>query len=190
MDATIQCIETEGIQGVTTRGIAEIAGVNSAAINYYFRSKDLLVEEAMKKTVGNAFEDWDEALSRGPEEFFAGLRDFLSEVLAGAERYPNLTKAHLFAPFLEGDVDSLFARRLREFLVTFRDKVRGSAGDTDDLQAALRVMSFVSAVFFPAIMPGIFRDMLGADVHDPDIRASYIDFLMRSLFGDTGAAIQ
>ncbi len=34
IEAAIECIEQYGIQGATNRRIAEIAGVNSAAINY------------------------------------------------------------------------------------------------------------------------------------------------------------
>ena len=36
--ATIECLEKYGFQGTTIRKIAEAAGSNSAAVNYYFRS--------------------------------------------------------------------------------------------------------------------------------------------------------
>lgn len=39
IEAAIECIEQFGLKGATNRRIAEKAGVNLAAINYYFRSK-------------------------------------------------------------------------------------------------------------------------------------------------------
>ncbi|MDP4095119.1 MAG: TetR family transcriptional regulator, partial [Bacillota bacterium] len=44
--ATIELIEKKGINSITTRGIASTANVNSAAINYYFGSKEKLLDEA------------------------------------------------------------------------------------------------------------------------------------------------
>jgi len=43
---TITCIEAEGLERTTIRRIADIAGVNSAAINYYFRSRERLIRTA------------------------------------------------------------------------------------------------------------------------------------------------
>src|SRR5574341_1009582 len=45
LGAVLTAIEKHGIDSLTTRKIAEEAGTNIASINYYFRSKDLLVEE-------------------------------------------------------------------------------------------------------------------------------------------------
>jgi len=49
IQATIICIEKDGIQSLTTRSVAKEAGVNNAAINYYFGSKDKLLEETLKQ---------------------------------------------------------------------------------------------------------------------------------------------
>ena len=46
---TINIIGQEGIQNLTTRSIAKAAAVNIAAINYYFGSKDKLVELALEE---------------------------------------------------------------------------------------------------------------------------------------------
>jgi AcrR family transcriptional regulator len=43
IEAAIACVEKYGIIGTTNRCIAEIAGVNSPAIIYYFRSKEVLI---------------------------------------------------------------------------------------------------------------------------------------------------
>ena len=45
--ATIDCINENGIEHLTTRMIAEKAGANIASINYYFRTKEQLVNQAL-----------------------------------------------------------------------------------------------------------------------------------------------
>jgi AcrR family transcriptional regulator len=46
--AAVACIRRDGIEGVTTRAIAREAGMNIAAVNYYFASKDALVAIALE----------------------------------------------------------------------------------------------------------------------------------------------
>ena len=49
--------ENQDIGKLTNRQIAEKAGVNSALINYYFKSKDNLLIEAVNICMGNLFEN-------------------------------------------------------------------------------------------------------------------------------------
>jgi len=51
----IGCIEKEGIQGVTIRKIADMSGVNVAAINYHFGSKEQLLNIVMNATLDESF---------------------------------------------------------------------------------------------------------------------------------------
>jgi DNA-binding transcriptional regulator YbjK len=46
--AALECIEELGLKEATVRAIAAKANMNPAAVNYYFRSKDRLVEEALQ----------------------------------------------------------------------------------------------------------------------------------------------
>ncbi len=57
LEAVVTCIEKYGIDKVTTRKIAVEAGTNIASINYYFRSKDELIEETLSMTIHHMMED-------------------------------------------------------------------------------------------------------------------------------------
>ena len=48
LKATLKILESEGIQKLTVRKIAAEAGVNVAAVNYHFGSKDQVVFEALQ----------------------------------------------------------------------------------------------------------------------------------------------
>ncbi|MGK3990797.1 helix-turn-helix domain-containing protein [Sorangium sp. So ce136] len=54
-------IEREGIEALTVRAIAEEARMNVAAINDYFRSKDRLLEQVLRRTIEFGLD-----ASRGP----------------------------------------------------------------------------------------------------------------------------
>ena len=53
--AAIRCVERHGLDAATTRRITEDAGANVAAINYYFGSKDRLIEVALAHTLYEGF---------------------------------------------------------------------------------------------------------------------------------------
>src|SRR5512138_1248063 len=98
---TIECIEKYGISGATNRRIAGAAGVNIAAINYYFRSKEALIQRVMEITLKNAFD-----LSDLPPMPGASARERCEEIflkfLEGGLQYPNLTRAHFRSLLVEG----------------------------------------------------------------------------------------
>lgn len=51
VDATLVILESEGLEGVTHRRVADAAGVPLAATTYYFSSKDDLMQAAMERLV-------------------------------------------------------------------------------------------------------------------------------------------
>ena len=91
IEATIECIEREGIQAVTIRKIAKLAGVNSAAINYYFRSKEKLVEEVKRSTVEHVFEDWREIINDESRTVRERLFLLFTDYMEGAIMYPGIS---------------------------------------------------------------------------------------------------
>ena len=83
--AAIECIEKYGISGATNRQIALIAGVNNAAINYYFRSKDELGLAVLVENLEPAARHWLQGLLHEDGEPWADLQqlpDRLSTALA------------------------------------------------------------------------------------------------------------
>jgi DNA-binding transcriptional regulator YbjK len=49
LDATIRLIGSRGIDAITHRAVAAEAGVSAASTTYYFRSKDELIDEALRR---------------------------------------------------------------------------------------------------------------------------------------------
>src|SRR5688500_7063444 len=106
--ATIERIEAGGIKELTVRDIAAAAGVNVAAINYYFGSKEALLAAALEASSAHARSDTEEYLARLEGDPEGALCELLLYYMEGALRYPRIYKAHLFRPFTEDDYTGPF----------------------------------------------------------------------------------
>jgi len=182
VEAAITCIEREGLRHVTIRGIAREAGVNSAAISYYFRSKEKLVETALRTTLANAFGDWERLLEDDSGDLREVLRSVLGELCEGTRRFPGLVRAHLYDTFIGGASHTPFTRRFNDFLIAFARKLKGSAPRVTDREIGIAIAQVTSAVLLPGIFPGLFRANIGVDLGDARSRAAYVDRLIDRFF--------
>ena len=160
-------IEKFGISGATNREIAQSAGVNLAAINYYFRSKDVLIQRCLEITLDNAFDlsDIDPMPGARAQERCIAI---LMHLVEGGFRYPGLTRAHFHSLLAEGKPDPLLEEHMNLFIEHLAQDLesRGSGLAPDELRLAL--IQLVSAVFFAILAPGLFDKRFGGNLHDPD----------------------
>ena len=182
MEAAITCIEREGLHHVTIRGIAHEAGVNSAAISYYFRSKEKLVEKALRTTLSNAFGDWEELLADESADLRDVLKAVLGELSEGTRRFPGLVKAHLYDTFVGGVSHTPFMRRFNDFLLALGRKMKRSAPGVTNREIGIALAQITSAVLLPGIFPGLYRANIGVDLGDARSRAAYVDRLIDRYF--------
>lgn len=178
IEATIEVIEKRGIASLTVRSIARTAGVNIAAINYYFGSKDQLLDAALLLTLDNAFADPLRELpshDRTREEL---LRFVLSDWLQGMANYPGISRAHVIGHHLKVKQRSRSIERLGTFLEALAARLQAldSGGNIDDIRISL--VQMISAIILPAILPEIFTPFLNADLTRPDDRERYLNRLL------------
>jgi AcrR family transcriptional regulator len=178
--AAIECVEKYGFQETTNRKIAEIAGTNSAAINYYFRSKEVLIQKVMERTLANAF-DWQDFAAieaKDPLERCIAIFDHLVE---GAVNYPGITRAHFYDLLMAGNYDSPVVKNLNEFVMRLGNDVleHGAKMDRKALETACQQLT--ASIFFMALSPRIFADGFGLDLGDPRQRREYLTSLVGSL---------
>ena len=184
IEAAITCIEREGLHKVTIRGIGREAGVNSAAISYYFRSKEKLIAEALKVTLINAFGDWEVLLGQGDIDLRDRLRRVLKEVLEGSLRFPGIVKAHLQETFLNGAFRTPFIGRLNSFLASISREMRKSSPARSAQETGSIVVQMFSSVLLPGIMPQLFGKGAGIDLSNLKTRSAYVDGVIECFFGD------
>jgi TetR/AcrR family transcriptional regulator, regulator of cefoperazone and chloramphenicol sensitivity len=89
--ATLELIKAEGLEGVTIRKIAGLAGANVALVNYYFGSKEKLISETLKLQLTSfreAFSVFDET-DLTP---LVRLKRFLLTYTNSLQEHPELIK--------------------------------------------------------------------------------------------------
>lgn len=181
VEAAIACIEKYGFQNVTVRKIAQEADVNIAAINYYFRSKEQLMERVLQVTLGNAFDwkDLDSSESFPPKKRLAAILDHLTE---GAQNYPEIARIHFIAPLMDANANSTAYGKLNEFLNKLYDDLVLRGAELDPWQLRMAVIQAFSATLIGiGLFPDTFNEFAGKDLRNPVVRREYIEQLVNKL---------
>ena len=180
ISATIDCIEKYGISGATNRQIAQVAGVNIAAINYYFRSKDALIQRCMEITMKNAFDLTDFPLM--PE---TSAQDrcmaIIDNLIEGGFRFPGLSKAHFYTLLAEGQYDPLLVKYVNQFIDELTHDLLDHGCTLDESEIKIALIQIVSAVMQAILAPELFEQHQGIDFHSVETRHNYVKRLVGKL---------
>ncbi len=156
LEAVVTCIEKYGIEKLTTRKIAEEAGTNIASINYYFRSKDDLLAEAMRMTINHMMEDVFAAIDNRGQSFEATLKEVIFYLVDGAARFPGISTAHFYDVIVEKRYDSLGGQAMRRVFegLAARAAEEFPRKDPDELRFVL--VQIFAALLLNMLTPGFF----------------------------------
>ncbi len=176
INAAINCLEKYGVEGSTNRVIAKEAGINSAAINYYFRSKDVLIQKVMERTMDHAF-DWSDFPDDPGLTAQQRCYNIFNHLIEGGVNFPGITRAHFHDLLAEGNYDALVVKRLNIFTRQLVDDLEshGYNGSRADLE--LSIMQIMNAAFMSILVPHLYKDSLNLDLSDPDTRHSFLEKL-------------
>lgn len=155
--ATIDCINEHNLDQITTRMIAEKAGANIASINYYFRTKEILINQALEVTIKHMLEDVIETLENDQLNFRQILHDVFYYLISGAHQNLGVSSAHLYRLVVEKDYDSVSAK---SFLQAFNNVLaRGvEALPEQEPERLKRILaSIFSAIMFMMLTPFFFQ---------------------------------
>lgn len=177
LEATVDCIEEMGIEKVSVRKICLKAGVNVASVNYYFRTKEELLDEALKLTLKNGFTDLLAELDGIEQNAETICAYFLNFIIEGAVKWPKIIKAHLYKSW-NGDYNTYFAERLNEFLDELYLKLRKFFPEKTPYELRGAIIQMFSAAIFPGIMPGLFEPFIKADFSKKEDRKKYVKNLI------------
>ncbi|MEJ2266709.1 MAG: TetR/AcrR family transcriptional regulator [Anaerolineales bacterium] len=177
LEATISAIEKHGIQNLTTRAIAHEAGVNNAALHYYYGTKENLIAEALALTLDHMMEDTDEILSRS-EDIRSRLRALFEYLIDGILRFPNLIRAHLSGPLMEGERESPFYSMLDSWLErTGSELERVLPPEREDI-IRMSLHTAISAVLVAGLMPGTAQGPSHMELQNERFRSRYVEYLV------------
>jgi AcrR family transcriptional regulator len=179
--AAIMAIERHGVDGATVRRIVAEAGVNVAAVNYHFGSKERLLEVALDATIHEAFTkalgELEQAILAARGNVRSGTARFLREHLKNAFRYPRIAAAHLRNALLDQDYSGVSVSALREFVAGFQ-RLAGPAMRGTPEHRRLAVIHVWATIYGLALLPELFGGESSDYAGEP-----MVDLLVRTLFG-------
>ncbi len=149
--ATIAAIEKFGLAHVTTRRIADEAGVNNAALHYYFGTKENLVEQALALSLQRIREDTTAILSV-QEDYPERLKTLFEYFCDGVLRFPNLMRAHMFDPLMEGTSNSPFTTMLADLLMQSIAEFETRLSDTAHQRLQMAFQAAIAALLFAGLL--------------------------------------
>lgn len=180
---TLEAIQQEGLAALTIRQIAERAGVNVAAVNYHFGSKDALVNEVLiELTAGlrGAFNQLtDENLS--PRTRLHGFLDEFSRVLL---RYPDVYRQAIGSGLLGGDGQRQYLGFLRaEGLQALSRLVREVTGETQARRLMLRIIQAIGGLVYPLLIGPFIAQAADIQLTDERVRCEHVAICLHNLVG-------
>ncbi|MHB8095480.1 MAG: TetR/AcrR family transcriptional regulator [Candidatus Aminicenantales bacterium] len=178
--AAIACVADQGLQSLTIRRVAEMAGVNSAAINYYFRSKDKLVAIVLSRTMREMITLPEEILADATLGSKERVVRFFNALMDGVILYPGITIAHIYEPLVHRRYASEFVDEFNRFMEDTAGRIAKLIdGPDENLKTA--VIQIVSAVIFPSLMPKMFKSYAPLDLEKAEDRSRYVELLVSRL---------
>jgi AcrR family transcriptional regulator len=185
--AAIACIEEVGISAVTTRLIAAKAGTNIAAINYYYASKDQLIDRSLEYSRSEAFvnplAEFDQFVAQGaaPRE---ALRSVIRAMLRDSLRYPRVAFAHFRDAIENQDYDGIAVRQFNQFLVQLESRLSPTPSQELNQARRTRLAQIWLTISLNAMAPELLRPFTGQDLTVDRDLDRYVDQLLVGVFID------
>lgn len=182
--AAVTCIERAGLEATGIREIAREAGVNSAAINYYFGSKERLIAQALESTLDQAFgevlTDFDSQRVSGLEVLPA-LAKVLEDYLVHSTRYPRIAHAHLHDALVKQSYEGPAVKRLNAFLEELTLRVAPAAPHLSAEELRITLSQIWAALLTLGMLPGLFHAFLPLDFTQEANRRAWVQRLLKGL---------
>lgn len=164
----------------TIRSIAEKANVNLASVNYYFRSKDNLINEVEKHFVRESRRIYEEITGLGMEPR-EKIRLWAAKTTDQIMEYPGII--YLIVTKLLNDRNENtgvvgLMDTLEQSLIPI---IKESMGIQDDITASIKLMHLFSGVVAPVLFYYGAGRSFNIDMRNSNDRSRYIDALIDSV---------
>jgi AcrR family transcriptional regulator len=179
IQTTLHLIETRGIEQVTVRKIAAQAGVNVAAVNYHFGSKDRIIFAALQTLrdgFGEAFK-FLQSTELAPHERLAA---FMAAYCDTIFSYPNLAKAFV-THSLHAEMEQEYAAFVRTEGLALITRTLGEFLHMDDETLRMKAFQMMSSLTLILLVGQETGAAIGLDFTDSGFRSRYIQTVVQSM---------
>jgi len=173
LDAAVECFAADGVAATSLRGIAMKAGVTPALVNYYFGSKEQLLDAFIAERIAPVVQTLRESLLAAGEDPRALLAAFVRGIHGVVAQHPwwpalwvreVLNEKGVLRDVIRDVVAPQVAQLLARALVDAKKRGAISA----DLDPRLLVVSLIGLTMFPLAAEHIWRRVFTAGDIDRD----------------------
>lgn len=181
LEATLNIISDEGFQNVTIRKIAIAAGVNVAAINYHFGSKDNVINEALEylmiqsKNIFKCLKNDDEA----PK---LRLKTFIDKYTKNLIKYPDQIKNLIHQSIYANSTKNKFQEYLEmEGIELIKSTIQQIRPNENDVTLQILTTQLLSCLLFPVLLGSRTSEIFGIKLEESENRNAYIELLIKNI---------
>jgi len=171
--ATELLIEKQVSAQITTRQIAERAGVGIGLINYHYQSKDALLMEAYNRVFLAETLHWLDDRQAPQVDPLLRLKMMVQHTAEIALKNLAMAQVSLSYDLIKGRMETptMLLPLLRQI----------TAGKTDELSLRLMALALVSTLQAVMLRKEAFESYLGIDLEDPQQRQQMLDTLIEKI---------
>jgi TetR/AcrR family transcriptional regulator len=173
LDAAVVCFAAEGVAATSLRSIARQAGVTPALVNYYFGSKQQLLDAFIAERIAPIVQALrDNLLEAGadPRALLAAFVHGIHGVVAQHPWWPTLWVREVLNEkgVLHDVMQKIIAPQVTQLLARTLVDAQKRGAISADLDPRLLVVSLVGLTMFPLAAEHIWRRIFAADDLDRD----------------------
>jgi len=166
LQATLESMKNDGFEGLTVRQIASRAHVNVALVNYYFGSKDKLLNEAIQVLVNSLRESFT-ILDNNAMDPRERLEQFLIQYVSAHCKYPFIVHRLLTGePFIFESQKEFFQFIKAIGLKKMQATVSELTGESNPKVLTIMVSQLLGAVFLPPLVEPLYETITGYPFSD------------------------
>lgn len=184
LKTTLSIIGEEGFQNITVRKIAAKAGVNIAAVNYYFGSKDNAINEALKylgDKVMSSFKLLDDNELPPEERIRRFLRNYVESILEHPYVYKNFINQSM--NYYEFPLkNNNFLKN--EAIIKLKNTLKEIKTELSDEMLNMKILQLLGGLIFPIIIGTQLKCITCMDYYNKNLRENYIEVLLKSLLAE------
>ena len=174
INTTIKLLRNEPIEKITMRRIAKDADVTLSSINYYFQSKEKLIDIAIERAFTNLVGTWDDVYTNVNGEPISRFRTLFKAGSKFAEHFPQIAKISLLRDLQNPTVNDNTSMLNAAYLIALKD-IYGTEYSEQELKLIAHVL--ISAAQIAILREEVLKEITGFDMADDHDRNFVSDFV-------------
>ncbi len=180
--STIDAIEKHGLMDLTTRLIAEEAGVNNAALHYYFGTKEQLLDEALNQTTYHMLGD-TKTILESDKPIETRIREMFEYIIEGILRFPNIIRAHMIGPLLYTERQTELSYLLNSWVDLATEAIIPHISPEKLKQLKFNLNMVFSVILISGLLAGPPENYGWIDLQDAEERRILLDNTIQQILG-------